>query len=89
MQDFRSRSQGTTMRHIKRSALDEVKVTVAPENLRVAFDQYAGPILRQVEVLQTKNTNLRHTRDLLLPKLISGEVDADIDPEAVALCREE
>jgi len=26
-------------------------------------------------VLQKKNINLRRTRDLLLPKLISGEVD--------------
>ncbi len=74
MQEFRSRSQGTTMRHIKRSALDEVKVAVAPEDIRTTFDQHAEPILSQVEVLQTKNENLRRTRDMLLPKLISGEV---------------
>mgnify|MGYP000946464941 FL=1 len=27
------------------------------------------------ETLKRKNTNLRATRDLLLPKLISGELD--------------
>jgi type I restriction enzyme, S subunit len=75
MPDFRSRSQGTTMRHIKRSALDEVKLTVPPSALRSEFDHYVEPIIKQVENLQAKNTNLRRTQDLLLPKLISGEID--------------
>ena len=36
----------------------------------------------QIEILRQKNQNLRQTRDLLLPKLISGEIDVselDID----------
>ncbi len=32
---------------------------------------------KQVENLIAKNANLRRTRDLLLPKLISGEVDVE------------
>jgi type I restriction enzyme S subunit len=42
---------------------------------------------RQREVLEQKNANLRRTRDLLLPRLISGEVDVsglDIDVPATA-----
>jgi type I restriction enzyme S subunit len=30
-----------------------------------------------IEVLTQKNANLRKTRDLLLPKLISGEIDVE------------
>ena len=33
------------------------------------------PLLDNVRTLQQKNTTLRRTRDLLLPTLISGEVD--------------
>ncbi len=33
------------------------------------------PLLDNVRNLQRKNTTLRRTRDLLLPRLISGEVD--------------
>ncbi len=33
------------------------------------------PILAEVLNLRLKNTALRRTRDLLLPKLIAGEVD--------------
>lgn len=40
-----------------------------------AFEEFIEPALGQVKNLSEKNANLRQTRDLLLPKLISGEVD--------------
>ncbi len=33
-------------------------------------------MFRSIQVLAEKNELLRHTRDLLLPRLISGELDA-------------
>ncbi len=39
------------------------------------FRQIVNPMFHQLRVLKKKNDNLRRTRDLLLPKLISGEVD--------------
>jgi type I restriction enzyme S subunit len=39
------------------------------------FDQLAEPSLALIVSLAKKNETLRRTRDLLLPKLISGEVD--------------
>jgi type I restriction enzyme S subunit len=33
-----------------------------------------SPIGRQIEILLAKNANLRRTRDLLLPRLVSGEI---------------
>jgi type I restriction enzyme S subunit len=39
-----------------------------------AFDEFIGPVFKIVRSLTKKNHNLRQTRDLLLPKLISGEV---------------
>jgi hypothetical protein len=42
-------------------------------------------MLRQTEALRKKNANLRETRDLLLRKLISGEVSVEkFEAEAVA-----
>jgi type I restriction enzyme S subunit len=32
---------------------------------------------KQTKNLNEKNTNLRQTRDLLLPRLISGEIDVE------------
>lgn len=39
-----------------------------------AFDEFNAPVFKAVRSLTKKNQNLLHTRDLLLPKLISGEV---------------
>ena len=39
-----------------------------------AFEDAVTPIFNQLRVMREKNSNLRSTRDLLLPKLISGEI---------------
>ena len=85
MPSFRTRSNGATMKHIKRSALSEVKTAVPPVQLAAAFDQVVGPLHELVKVLSRKNRNLRTTRDLLLPKLISGELGVSAIPEPEAL----
>lgn len=41
------------------------------------FENCVIPIFQELKVLWEKNDNLRRTRDLLLPKLISGEVDVE------------
>lgn len=45
------------------------------------FHAVAALMLDLSETLKRKNTNLRATRDLLLPKLISGELDVSTLPE--------
>ena len=75
MPEFRVRTTGTTMKHIKRSALDQVKIRVPPPGLLSAFDRNCAPLLRQIIVLKKSICCLRTARDLLLPKLISGEID--------------
>ncbi len=40
-----------------------------------AFNTHCSPILKMARHFKRKNANLRAQRDLLLPKLISGEVD--------------
>lgn len=45
------------------------------------FHSITAPMLNMCEVLKRKIGNLRSTRDLLLPKLISGEIDVSSFPE--------
>lgn len=63
------------MQHIKRSALDEVLVTLPPQDLRLEFAKLVESLCQEVLNLTQRNANLRKTRDLLLPRLISGELD--------------
>ncbi|MDR3673893.1 MAG: restriction endonuclease subunit S [Acidobacteriota bacterium] len=44
-------------------------------NVIADFHHVAGDMLIQCQTLIRQNANLRRTRDLLLPKLISGEID--------------
>ena len=41
------------------------------------FSETVSPLFHNIQFLAEKNTNLRRTRDLLLPRLISGEVDVE------------
>jgi type I restriction enzyme S subunit len=74
MEDFRLRSMGTTMRHIKRGALNEVHTIVPESSIRAQFEALVEPMADLATNLRLKNITLRQTRDLLLSKLISGEV---------------
>lgn len=77
MPRFRALSLGATMHHIKRSALDQVVTVVAPEVVRQSFDALVVPLHRQVLTLTKHVANLRRTRDLLLPRLLSGQIALD------------
>ncbi|MEP3946527.1 restriction endonuclease subunit S [Ascidiaceihabitans sp.] len=50
------------------------EIVVPPVTMRDTFEEEVVPIYRQVNLLQTQNTALAKARDLLLPKLMSGEI---------------
>lgn len=54
--------------------LTSIPVVIPPQKLQSDFSSIVEPLLDEKEILQLKNLNLRRTRDLLLPKLISGEI---------------
>jgi type I restriction enzyme, S subunit len=55
--------------------LEKEVVVIPPTELQNDFAERVVPLLNFVDLLGAKNANLRTTRDLLLPKLISGELD--------------
>lgn len=53
-----------------------MKSFIVPDGRTLSmFQSFVEPIFKLLRFLSLKNTNLRRTRDLLLPKLISGELD--------------
>jgi type I restriction enzyme S subunit len=81
MPRFRALSLGATMHHIKRSALDQVCTLVSPGSIRNQFQQLVDPMHLQIVTLTRHVCNLRRTRDLLLPRLLSGQIDVEALPE--------
>jgi type I restriction enzyme, S subunit len=68
-------ASGATFKEINKATFRKLPIIVADKDTRNRFADILHPICKQIENLQAKNTNLRRTRDLLLPKLISGELD--------------
>jgi type I restriction enzyme S subunit len=62
-------------------------VVLPPRDLLGRFDDFATGVFEKCHLLRKKNRALRAARDLLLPKLLSGELSVDRipDPAEVAL----
>jgi len=73
---------------VKTNDFENAKIIRPEDAVLKKFHDIVEPIYEMKFSLAQKNTNLRHTRDLLLPKLISGELDvSELDiriPEAEA-----
>jgi len=67
------------------SDLMKKKVLVADKKSAERYAEFVRPMSELTETLRRKNRTLRTTRDLLLPKLISGELDVSRLPEPEAV----
>ena len=86
-QPIRGYITGAAQPKLTQAAINRISVVLPARNVLCGFDALVKPIFAMRAVLVRKNRNLRTTRDLLLPKLISGELDVSALPEpgAVAL----
>lgn len=84
---FNSTITGTTVAHLGDRHLRTVELSVPPEPLMAQAREQLNPSERAIRNLLRQNANLRNTRDLMLPKLLSGEIDVselDIDTSWLA-----
>jgi len=68
-------STGATMSNLSKGKFMVLKVIKPSDELLAMYHTAASPMFELIENLQLKNLNLQTTRDLLLPRLISGQVD--------------
>ena len=81
-------STGTTRKRVARSVLSQFKLAWPPHSLRDGFYQIVSPAYELKSVLTRQNDALAETRELLLPRLVSGELDVselDLGLEAVGV----
>lgn len=55
--------------------IDEVKITIPRETELKAFTEKVKPIFTLISTLGEQNTKLREARDILLPRLMNGEIE--------------
>ncbi|MCA1707805.1 MAG: restriction endonuclease subunit S, partial [Actinobacteria bacterium] len=77
-------STGTTRKRVTRSVLSQSQVLRPPPVLLERFHETAAPLAQLGSRLRRTNAALSELRDLLLPKLVTGEIDVShLDLDAV------
>lgn len=74
---------GATMTNLSRGKFAALLAKLPEKSVLCKFHHATAPFFDQILTLQKKNRNLRAQRDLLLPKLISGEIDVSKAEEVV------
>jgi type I restriction enzyme, S subunit len=69
------RATGAAYPAVSGSDFEEASIVIPSSEILERFHFATEPMMLASEKLRRKNQNLRQTRDLLLPKLIAGEVD--------------
>jgi type I restriction enzyme, S subunit len=73
-------ASGSTFKEISRGVFKSIHFLHPPVDLVGIFESFASPIGDELLSLQRQIHNLRRTRDLLLPRLISGQIDIEALP---------
>ena len=68
-----SLQRGSAQPHVYPKDLMALEAVSVPQKIRDDFTQRVTPLFESVRNLHARNQTLRHTRDLLLPKLLSGD----------------
>jgi len=77
---FERMASGATFKEISRGVFKTIDFLQPPEELVGQFEAVASLMAEQILALQRQTQNLRCTRDLLLPRLLSGQIDVEAIP---------
>lgn len=66
--------QGAAQKNISQQVIKAFKIVLPSKALLDTFSESVNPLFDQIEILQKMNINLTKARDLLLPRLMNGEL---------------
>lgn len=78
--NVKNHATGANVLHLHPDLIVNYDINLPPQEVCKLFAEKVRPAIELVDVLEKKNANLRAQRDLLLPKLISGEIDVSDIP---------
>ena len=73
--EIANRAKGSTMANLSAGALQSVEIPVPPRALQDQFAEQAEAVSELIDVLEEQSRKLHLARDLLLPRLMSGEIE--------------
>jgi type I restriction enzyme S subunit len=79
--DLSKFNSGAAVPTLNRNDIHGLDVLIPPQDLQRQFQEIAGALHLQARTHELQIQNLRRTRDLLLPRLLSGQIDVEALPE--------
>jgi type I restriction enzyme S subunit len=71
---FEHAKTGTTVIHLGKGDIDQFECVLPPEDILIAFHDLIDPIFKKLLSNVIESRTLAKVRDILLPKLMSGEL---------------
>lgn len=72
--EVKNHANGANVLHLIPDRITDYKTYIAPIDQQKEFGKKVGSLLGLIDKLELQNESLRRTRDLLLPKLVTGEI---------------
>lgn len=77
VQLIRSKNANAAQPGINQETVRGLDLIVPDSRTAERFDKLIDPVLAEIIIISTKIKNLRQTRDLLLPRLLSGQIEVE------------
>jgi type I restriction enzyme S subunit len=74
---FNSLAQGAAQQNISKEKVASALAVLPTRKMIDSFDAVAIPVFAQLKTLQGQIQNLRATRNALLPRLLSGQINVE------------
>jgi type I restriction enzyme S subunit len=81
--DLKQFNSGAAVPTLNRNDIHGIQVLIPSQDLQQHFQYVAGSLLSQVRAHSLQINNLHRARDLLLPRLLSGQIDVEALPGPV------
>lgn len=72
--EVKNHANGANVLHLILGRITDYKIHIASTNQQKEFGKKVCPLLDLINKLELQNESLRQSRDLLLPKLVTGEI---------------
>jgi type I restriction enzyme S subunit len=82
--EVKHHANGANVLHLSPERVTGYELALPAGDLVGSYVSFVGPIYEEIDVLENRLDNLRRTRDLLLPRLLSGQIDIEALPDPAA-----
>jgi type I restriction enzyme S subunit len=74
--EVREEATGATVLHLRPKNIEAWSAVVPPTSLRTLYGEHVRELLAQIDNLEVQIEKVTYARDLLLPRLMNGEIAA-------------